>query len=175
MTIKPNEVALKEVWPSSDTLVCCGTIYFPPFGGHDTYDRHHDQTDPTSWSTADTLSTTLEAERPTLQKIMDAGGEIDHQVIPERNVDNCIRKKRVVVRVFTKTCKLPEIIQAFTTLDGIYLQQPVDISDNCPYYDFQLLHFGPPDVVKSEHTERDGQEYYRFIHLPKEVVLQLQL
>jgi hypothetical protein len=79
---------------------------------------------------------------------------MDYQVIPEKRVEKEVRKERVVIRVFTKTRHLPAIKQALNRA-GLYLQQPPDLSVDCPYYNFQLLSFGPANVVESNYTGRD--------------------
>lgn len=66
---------------------------------------------------------------------MNAGGEIDYQLIPERIVDNDITNERLVIRVFTKTRRLSAIERVFTR-HRLYLPEPVDLSIDCPYYNF---------------------------------------
>ena len=104
---------------------------------------------------------------------MDAGGEMDYQIIPKKVVDGSIRKKRIVIRVFTKTHYLPAMRQVLIR-HRLYLQEPVDLSVNCRYFNFQLLcSILPPKVVQSTYFGNGAQEHCKLIRLPEEVVLKM--
>jgi hypothetical protein len=99
-----------------------------------------------------------------LTAITAAGGEMDYQTIPEKTVDGNPGKRRVVIRVFTTPLYLPAIKQTLGT-HRLYLQCPVDLGPDCPYYNCQELQFG--DEIVFTNTGEDGSEYRRKIILPK--------
>jgi hypothetical protein len=68
-----------------------------------------------------------------LQNITDAGGKMDYQIIPEKTVDDNPGKRRAVIRVFTKPRYLPAIKQILND-NRPYLQRPVRVDLDCPYY-----------------------------------------
>jgi hypothetical protein len=99
-----------------------------------------------------------------LENITEAGGEMEYQTT----------EKTVVIQLFTEPRYLPAIKQILND-NCLYLQRPVNVDLGCPYYNYQILHFGPPHERVSTYTRQDGSEYSERVILPKVIAEQMGL
>ncbi len=63
---------------------------------------------------------------------------MDYQVIPEKKVEDKVRKESMVIRIYLEANCLPAIRRALKT-HSLYLQDPFDLDAGIPYHNFQLL------------------------------------
>lgn len=63
---------------------------------------------------------------------------MDYQVIPEKSVEDKVRKKSVVIRLFVEADGLPTIEQVLEK-HSLFLQDPFDLDAGIPYYNPQRL------------------------------------